>query len=65
MEKKVLLNDMKRKEVVIKKEGMFEVPETPLFYIQASGHYQQNPRRKRLHHTSIVEQAAYFCWKGP
>lgn len=51
-------------KVEIMEEEAFEVERTRLFYTRAPGHYQQNPRRRRLKYTDGMEQASHFWRKG-
>lgn len=58
-EKKEVMNDENGEEVEINEEEVFQVDQKPLFYTRASGNYKQNPRCKRLSHTSVVVQAVH------
>lgn len=46
-------------------EAVFELELTPLFYTQAPGHNQRNPRTKKLNRTGVLKRAVHFWWKGP
>lgn len=48
----------------MKEKNLFEVDQTPLFFIQASGHYREDLRTNRVGHTSVVDPANHFQRKG-
>lgn len=52
-------------EVEVMDKKVFMVKQSPFFYSQAPGHYQQDLLSKRLNLISIEEQAVQFCPKDP
>lgn len=65
---KEVANDAESEEIEIKKE-VFEMKQTPVFYTQPFGHYEQNPRSKRVYHKGVLEnlfisnRSCYCSWK--
>lgn len=61
-EEKRVASDGERKEVEIREEKVIEIERMLLFYTGTTGICQQVSQMKRLEHTNITEDAAYFRW---
>lgn len=59
-EEKEVAIDGQDEEFEIKKKELLVVEKAPLLYTRASGNYHQDPQRKKLNHTCVVEEDVRF-----